>query len=543
MMILIATCVSLEDGKTTLTTDEVEKWNTRNMSEAWSQTAEKVVVMGSRTFDEWSAKSASAPAAAAAASSALEQKNLDGRTIFVLTRTKSQPLNFGETIGPGIYFVSLNDFLKFYSIKCKPTTYFVGGFEIFHLFWPWVHEIILFKTTTPWIDFDSTIIEESLYSSDPESARPHEIKTKCLQPLAKDFVLVHWKVGDSSVNETTLLHYRNHVRINKNQALTTLTKYENPEEHAEYRYLLLLRKVLSSGMRPDRTQIGTYSVFGTQLRFDIRTTIPLLTTKRVSFKGVIEELLWILQGHTDAKILARRGVKIWNANTSRDFLDGRGLDYPEGVLGPGYGFQLRFFGATYAPEYADMSNPSGGKSGIGSATSAKEWIGGVDQLAAVERLLHKDPFSRRILISMWNPAALDATALVPCHYSIQFYVEEAAPGDADRRHWLSCMLTMRSNDLVCGFPWNIASYSVLTWILAMRAGMRPKDIVYSCGDAHIYANHERQVKEQLLREPRPFPGLRIDASVATKDWSEMTRADFSVVGYFPHPAIPAPMAV
>jgi len=540
MLVLIANCVSLDYEKLLISND---------IEPAWSHTEGQIVVMGSRAFSELTA--ANTPTTTAPPEetfSSTSSSPFSNRMILVMTRDtqKTAPIDpqiyKSAQLVPGVYFVSLSEVLQFHRLNSERKIYIAGGLQIFKLFESWTQEIILFRCI-------------SICDPNPES---HPSQEHILKPPTKEFILSEWsndKKENSDIGQsqsrmtTTMLHYTFHNRKNTADDLAT----------AEYRYLLLLRRILYSinrgdtTVRPDRTQVGTYSVFGTQMRFDIRTTIPLLTTKRVSFKGVVEELLWILQGHTDAKLLSRRGVKIWDANTSRAFLDQRGLaHYPEGVLGPGYGFQLRFFGATYAPEYADMNRLPGrtttteeehGNYETKETVTARERIGGVDQLAAVERLLREDPFSRRILISMWNPAALEATALAPCHYSIQFYVEEALPGDADRRHWLSCMLTMRSNDLVCGFPWNIASYSVLTWILALRAGMRPKDIVYSCGDAHIYANHVKQVETQILREPRPFPALHIDASVATKDWSKMTGQDFGIIGYFPHAAIPAQMAV
>jgi thymidylate synthase len=234
-----------------------------------------------------------------------------------------------------------------------------------------------------------------------------------------------------------------------------------------------------------------------------------------------------MQGNTDAKILQRRGVHIWDGNTSREFLDGRGLQhYPEGILGAGYGWQLRHHGAEYSSELADVT------------TLDRSQIGGFDQLKYVEDLLKNEPFSRRIMFSYWNPSDFHKTALIPCHTQCQFYVTE----DQGVRY-LSCMYGMRSNDFVCGKPFNLVFYSVLTYILAKRNNMLPKEIIYTCGDCHIYSNHEEQVREQLKRTPRPFPKLKLNDSLVTKDWSEMTVDDFEIIGYFPHPKILAPMAI
>ncbi|NBO99367.1 MAG: thymidylate synthase [Proteobacteria bacterium] len=296
----------------------------------------------------------------------------------------------------------------------------------------------------------------------------------------------------------------------------------------EKRYLDLCEQILKQGNeRVDRTGVGTISSFGHQLKFDISETVPLLTTKRVPWKHVIEELLWFMRGDTDAKILQRKGVKIWDGNTSREFLDARGLtNYEEGVLGAGYGWQWRFFGAKYSQAFADTSQIEYGA------------VGGVDQLNYVLRTLHDDPYSRRILMSYWNPPDFDKTALLPCHYSVQFYVE-----DRGEQRYLDCHFTMRSNDLLLGHPFNIFSYTVMTYILAVKLGMKPGRLVYTGGDVHIYKNHLEQMETQLSRVPRPFPKLYVNPDVKYKDWHQISIDDFDIIGYFPHPPIRAPMAV
>jgi thymidylate synthase len=296
----------------------------------------------------------------------------------------------------------------------------------------------------------------------------------------------------------------------------------------EHLYFDLAANILRNGNeKNDRTEIGTISLFGTQLRFDISKSIPLLTTKQVPFNSIVKELLWILQGNTDAKILQRQKVGIWDGNTSREFLDNRGLHhYPEGVLGAGYGFQLRFHGAKYSPSFADTSKCDTSK------------IGGVDQLQYIEDLLQNDPFSRRIMFSYWNPSDFDKTALLPCHVMCQFYVTEE-----NNERYLSCMLIMRSNDVFLGNPFNLVFYSLLTYILAKRCNMKPKELVYTCGDTHIYKNHIEQIKEQMTRVPRPFPCVKLDESIKTKDWVDITIDDFDLIGYFSHPSIKAPMAI
>ncbi|NBU33949.1 thymidylate synthase [bacterium] len=553
----------------------------------------------------------------------------------------------------------------------------------------------------------------------------------------------------------------------------------------EIMYTNLLKRVLGHGtQRTDRTGVGTISIFGDQLQMDISESVPLFTTKRIPWKHVIHELLWFLRGDTDNKVLQQKGVKIWNGNTSRAFLDSRGLThYREGILGPGYGWQMRFFGAEYSQAFGDTSNLDMTK------------VGGFDQLDYVLNLLKKDPYSRRILMSYWNPMDFHKTALVPCfpegtqvltvdgykciehvkstdmlythngnwrpikviqkrhydmplvsislsdtdinikctpehpfyvqdkwypmsqpfwcnaqdlvserhvlltyvncnsitprqslhqmyllgvywgngetvtafhnehleeveqfanesipewlqdapveyilqfikgtyithkysafsytlksqeaalqlqrlfyklqfktvirthttgftltiqetsgtekyiqrkiksvryihtpcnvynfevegdnsytvnnvcvhncHFSCQFYVDVDSHG---QKH-LSCHFTMRSNDMFLGFPFNVFSYTVLTYILAIKTGMKPNKLVYTGGDIHVYTNHLQQVREQLLRRPGPLPKLVVNPDIEHKDWSEIDISDFDVIGYFSHPTIKAEMAV
>jgi len=213
--------------------------------------------------------------------------------------------------------------------------------------------------------------------------------------------------------------------------------------HEEYQYLKLVDEIMEKGVRmDDRTGVGTLSVFGTMMRFDLRTSFPLLTTKRVFWRGVVEELLWFVKGDTNGKHLSEKGIKIWEGNGSREFLDKRGLSHrEEGDLGPVYGFQWRHFGAKYVDMHTDYSGQ------------------GVDQLAECIKKIKEDPADRRIIMSAWNPADLNLMALPPCHMFCQFYV---ANGE------LSCLMYQRSCDMGLGVPFNIASYSLLT---CMGTGM------------------------------------------------------------------------
>ena len=277
-------------------------------------------------------------------------------------------------------------------------------------------------------------------------------------------------------------------------------------------YLELLRAVLERGVdRPDRTGVGTRSLFGWQLRVPLQEGFPLLTTKKVHFKSIVYELLWFLRGETDARWLQARGVTIWDewATAEQTARFGR----PAGQLGPIYGHQWRRFGATERPEggYADD---------------------GVDQIAQLVRNLREGPYSRRHLVVAWNPRDLPRMALPPCHVLFQFYV-------ADGR--LSCHLYQRSGDVFLGVPFNIASYALLTHMVAQVTGLQVGDFVHSFGDVHLYHNHFEQARTQLARAPRPLPRLRLDPGVT--DLFDFDYHHVSLEGYDPHPAIRAPVAV
>lgn len=289
--------------------------------------------------------------------------------------------------------------------------------------------------------------------------------------------------------------------------------------HEEHQYLDLCRDILARGdRRADRTGTGTLSLFGATMRFSLRGDVfPLLTTKRTFFRGVAEELLWFIRGDTNAGTLRDKGIHIWDANGSRAYLDSLGLTAREEMdLGPVYGFQWRHFGARYTDMHADYRGQ------------------GVDQLAAVVRALKENPTDRRIVLSAWNPAALPEMALPPCHMFCQFYV--GADGA------VSCQMYQRSADMGLGVPFNIASYALLTRLVAHACGRPAGELVHVLGDAHIYTNHVDAIREQLQREPRPFPTLRIDAPEDTP-LDEMTYAQLRLDGYQPHAALPMKMAV
>ena len=290
-------------------------------------------------------------------------------------------------------------------------------------------------------------------------------------------------------------------------------------------YIDLLERVLQNGnYYLDRTQVGCYSIFGEQLKFDISNSFPLLTTKKVFIKGVIHELLWFLRGSTNSLELEAQGVNIWKGNTSREFLDNKGLNHlPIGSIGAGYGHQWRHYNAEYIDCNTDYTNK------------------GVDQLKYILEEINNNPNSRRIYMTAWNPSALNNMALPPCHLSSQFKVHD---------NKLSCCVYIRSNDLFLGLPFNIASYALLVYIIAKVSNLEPNELIIFIGDAHIYKNHIDQVKEQLTRVPYDLPTLTINKemnSVLVEDkikWIESLQfEDFVINDYNYHPAIKADMAI
>jgi len=287
--------------------------------------------------------------------------------------------------------------------------------------------------------------------------------------------------------------------------------------HEEDQYLSLVRRVIETGAsRGDRTGTGTLSTFGAQMRFSLREgTFPLLTTKKVFYRGIAEELFWFIRGSTNAGELQAKNVRIWDGNSSREYLDSIGLTQrEEGDLGPVYGFQWRHFGAEYTDMHADYSGQ------------------GVDQLAEVIERIKTKPNDRRIIMCAWNPADLSKMALPPCHCLVQFYVADGA---------LSCQLYQRSADLGLGVPFNIASYALLTVMIAHVTGLQPGEFIHTLGDAHVYNNHVEALKEQLKRNPKPFPKIKLLRKV--ENIEDFKFEDFEVTGYDPHPKIAMEMAV
>lgn len=285
-----------------------------------------------------------------------------------------------------------------------------------------------------------------------------------------------------------------------------------------------MKRILEKGeRRDDRTGTGTISMFGAQMRFDLSLGFPLFTTKRVFWKGVKEELLWFISGDTSSASLAKKGVHIWDENGSREFLDKRGLTHHDtNDLGPVYGFQWRHFGAKYEGPISEGNDYEG-----------------IDQLQQCIDLIKKDPTSRRIILSAWNPLNLDDMALPPCHTMCQFYVSQTKGPNGKNR--LSCHMYQRSADMMLGVPFNVASYALLTHMIAFICDLDVGEFVHTIGDAHIYVNHIDGAKEQIKRTPLSFPRLQIDE--VQDDIDSFSSGDINLVGYMSHPNIILKMAV
>jgi len=261
-------------------------------------------------------------------------------------------------------------------------------------------------------------------------------------------------------------------------------------------YLDLMRHVLEHGTKKDdRTGTGTLSVFGWQMRYDLAAGFPLVTTKKCHLRSIIHELLWFLQGDTNIRYLKENGVSIWDEWADEN-----------GNLGPVYGHQWRSWPARDG--------------------------GTIDQISEAVKTLKSNPDSRRIIVSAWNVADLDRMALAPCHAFFQFYVADGK---------LSCQLYQRSADIFLGVPFNIASYALLTLMMAQVTGLKPGDFIHTLGDAHLYLNHLDQAREQLSRSPRSSPTMKLNPAV--QSIFDFRFEDFTLEGYDPHPAIKAPVAV
>jgi thymidylate synthase len=454
-------------------------------------TLNHILIMGRKTYES------------------LPVKPLPGRIHIVLTKN---PVRYANQASESVYFFDCSDeTAKGYSFETKLRNII----RMFHVQYPSKEFFIiggadLIQQTHHMIDKAYVTYVDKQVNGDTLFFPPSQWK------LAEHSLRMH-----SSIE---LCDYQYLTYVNQTPSSNLFQQGAGACADADTIYKNLIQDILQNGStRDDRTGTGTLSVFGRQLRFDIQHSIPLLTTKLVGWKSVLKELLWFLKGQTDATILKNQGVGIWSGNTSREFLDSRGLnDLPIGDIGAGYGFQWRHFGAEYVNCSADYTQK------------------GFDQIQTILDQLKNDPMSRRIFMSAWNPSALNRMALPPCHVSAQFYV---SIDPSTQQKYLSCHMYQRSVDVFLGLPFNIMSYASLTYLLAAMTGMQPKELIISTGDTHIYKDHIDQVKSQLQRSSTPSPILLVNPEVVHKTIEDVQLDDFDVVGYFHHPILSGKMSV
>jgi len=357
------------------------------------------------------------------------------------------------------------------------------------------------------------------------------------------FVYVNKLIGDYKCDTHMPLYVANIVQIprdaidqhflSRGDIPSSANIYVAPNHinSSELAYHTLVRELLQAPIKQNRTGVPTRSLFMRTLRFPLMRDgdpiLPLLTTKKMALRAITTELLWFLNGDTTTEYLNKHGCKIWNDNATREFLDGRKLSYPAGMLGPVYGWQWRNFNEPYHASDNGSKTHSGMTGGI------------CDQIAQAIHLLKTDPMSRRIVVSAWNPCQIQEMALPPCHYAFQFVCAPMESG-----HTVNTSMHMRSADVGLGVPFNIASYSLLTHIICMQLGdaYTPGELVITMADCHIYTNHADGLREQVQRWPRAYPKVVITQGTL-RELYDAGPTCVKVAGYDPHPAISLPMAI
>jgi dihydrofolate reductase / thymidylate synthase len=452
------------------------------------KTLNNTVVMGRKTYDS------------------MNSIKLKDRMNIVLTSTPERYFNYKDT---HTFVSNFDDATK---LKRQNDLYVIGGADLYNqtITNPNCDEIFLTRVNTS-CDYKHDSYSTCDYMKD-------KVDKKVYFPhlSAEDYYLSNIiEHGDCMIKrhdncniDTTyeILHYKR------------LLKETTNTYHGEKGYLNAIKDIMTKGIdRNDRTGVGTRSLFGLNFRYDLQLGFPLLTTKRMFSRGIFEELLWFLNGHTNVKLLQDNDVHIWDGNSSREYLDKIGLTSRKvGDAGPIYGHQFRHFGAKY----------------VDCHTSYKGQ--GIDQLQYVIDLIKNDPESRRMIINLWNPVDLNAMALPPCHILYHFWISEGK--------YVHCSMLQRSGDMGLGVPFNIASASLLTHIIANLTGLVAKELVHTINDAHIYNNHIDALKTQLTLTARPFPKLRI-IDRCQKSVEDFNSYDFVLHGYTPHPTIKMDMAV
>ena len=321
-------------------------------------------------------------------------------------------------------------------------------------------------------------------------------------------------ISTESVNTECEIYNNGPYKKENLEVLYLIYQNKTTQNKEEINYLNILDKIMREGIRTESRNSITYSTFGERMVFNMDNGFPLLTTKKMGYKTILRELLWFIRGSTSNQELLDKNVHIWSQNSTREFLDSRGLNYEEGDLGPVYGFQWRHSGAEYKDCHTDYS-------GLG-----------VDQLQNVINLIKNDPKSRRIIMNAWNPQDIDKMALPPCHVMCQFHV------DLENKK-LNCQVYQRSGDMFLGVPFNIASYSFLLHIIAKITGYTPGRLIHILGDTHIYESHFEAVNKQLMRSPGKFPKLEIVEEIENID--SLNEDMFELKDYNSYDKITAPM--
>jgi dihydrofolate reductase/thymidylate synthase len=362
-----------------------------------------------------------------------------------------------------------------------------------------------------------TLIQEALSRSELKKIYITKISEYLILTNLEDLQKIEYKLPANFIQESCRVENFNNCKV-EYYCYSSHTKVSN---NFEKHYLNLLKHVLENGKeRTDRTNVGTISIFGNFFKLNVENEFPLLTTKKMFWKGIVEELLFFISGSSDTKILEQKGINIWRGNTSKEFLNKYNLtEYREGEMGPGYGYQWRHFGKKYIP--------------LDQRDKVENEYQGVDQLQNAIDLIKNNPESRRIMVSSWNVIDLDKVCLPPCHYNYEFYVED--------ENKLSILVNMRSVDLFLGLPFNIASYTLLLYMIAHLCNLKPYEVSFSLGDSHIYLNHLEQVKLQLNREVKNAPKLKIVRNVRSID--DFKFEDFELINYECCGPIKADMAV
>jgi len=468
-----------------------------------------VVIMGRKTWE----------------SIPVEYKPLSDRINIVISRTFKEGNN-----NDFVVFNNLNDALSKYDDENLYNIWIIGGTSLYNeaILMNNCKNIFITKINNR---YNCDTLFGSIFDNLNNEIENNFIEKYRTEYLYQDEVKFRFSIfTNKNLESESNSEWINNVMKNFEYKNTLASNFENIEEnmaqeikyHPENQYLNLIKDILKNGRkRMDRTGTGTYSVFGRQLRFNIRDRFPILTTKRVYWKGVVEELLWFLKGDTNINHLIEKNVHIWDGNSTREYLDKIGLvNREERDGGPIYGFQWRHFGAEYGSMHDNYDNC------------------GVDQFAECLNLIKNNPESRRIIMSAWNPSAMDKMCLPPCHVMYQFYVNVES-------NEISCHMYQRSADVFLGLPFNICSTALLTHIMAKLTNRKVGDVVISLGDAHIYSNHVEQCNTQIERIPRNWPKLDINVNLSDNDLKveNFEFKDFILEGYSPHPTIKAEMAV